>query len=139
MDNSKNCPSDTGNKFIRYYNPEGENNAFKSLNGAFQRGVEEEASIQTAVKMKQANSEEKYKNWVQNHSSEPEMEKRAKLEFIKKCEELALLPEKELIKLCERSSERLSQKVFPKSGELSAVENEINERAYMLKHTAYTR
>lgn len=139
MDNSKDCPSDIGNKFIRYYNSEGENNAFKSLNGAFQRGVEEEASIQTAVKMKQANSEEKYKNWVQNHSSEPEMEKRAKLEFIKKCEELALLPEKELIKLCERSSERLSQKVFQKNGELSAVENEINERAYMLKHTAYTR
>ncbi len=139
MDNSKNCPSETGNKFIRYYNPEGENNAFKNLNGAFQRGVEEEASIQTAVKIKQTNSEEKYKNWIANHNSEPEIEKRAKLEFIKKCEELALLPEKELIKLCKRSSERLSQHFFQKKDELSAEENEINERAYMLKHTFYER
>ena len=139
MDNSKNCPSANGNKFIRYYNPEGENNAFKSLNGAFQRGVEEEASIQTAVKMKNANSKEKYKNWVEDHSSEPDMEKRAKLEFIKKCEELALLPEKELIKLCERSSERLSQRLFQKNDELSVVEKEVNERAYMLKYTSYER
>lgn len=134
MYNTKNCFSENGNKFVRYYNPEGPNNAFNKLNGIFQRGVEEEASIQTAAKIKNSYPEESYNDWLKNHTGQPEMEKRAKLEFIKKCEELALLPEKELLKLSHKSSERLSMRIFEQEkGE--SIENEINERAYRMKNT----
>lgn len=138
MENSENTPAGKSKNFIRYYKPEGENDAFKNLNGAFKRAVEEEASIQTAVKIKNSYPEEKYNNWAGNHENEPEIEKRARLEFIKKCEELSLLPENELQKMLDRSSERLASQFFHKRGSAETFEAAIKERVYKM-HSSYEK
>ena len=132
MENSENSLPEKGKKFVRYYSPEGENSAFKNLNGAFKRAVEEEASIFAAVKIKNVYPQEKYESWAENHEHEPVLEKRARLEFVKKCEELSLLPESELLKLASRSSDRLSSKFFHRNVMYDPMEAEIIDRAYRI-------
>ncbi len=126
-------------KFVHYYSPEGENNAFNQLNGAFKRAVEEEASIHAAVKLKSVFPDDIYQKWAANHEDEPTLNKRAKLEFIKKCEELALLPEKELLELAKQSSERAASQFFYPAKNNSSLEMEINERARLLSFSSYEK
>lgn len=136
------------NRYIRYYNSVEPNSAFTKLNGAFQRGVEEQASINAIVKIKNSSAAEEYSEWEQNHSPKSflspvenknlendnsttsQLEKRIQIEFVKECEKLALLPEKELLKLCEQGSERLRTSPTSKTRN-DAIRAEIDYMSYL--------
>ena len=97
----KRYPTENGNKYVRYYTSEGENSAFAQHNGATQRAIESKASLIAAAKVGISYGLEnpEFKSWLKSPSSNSEVDARIRLEFIKECERLALLPETELEKL----------------------------------------
>ena len=94
----KRYPTENGNKYVRYYTSEGENSAFAQHNGATQRAIESKASLIAAAKVGISYGLEnpEFKSWLKSPSSNSEVDARIRLEFIKECERLSLLPEKEL-------------------------------------------
>ncbi len=97
----KRYPTKNGNKYVRYYTPEGENSAFAQHNGATQRAIESKASLIAAAKVGISYGLEnaEFQTWLKTPTTNSEVDTRIRLEFIKECERLALLPEKELEKL----------------------------------------
>lgn len=120
--------TENGNKYIRYYPPEGENTAFKELNGAFRRGIEEEASIRSAATIMDNYGYEKFKEWIFDPNNQPDIEKQAKIEFIKTCESLACLSAEDLQFYADKASERLLNNSIATSRE-SSQGIEILERS----------
>lgn len=97
----KRYPTENGNKYVRYYSPEGENSAFAQHHGATRRAIESKASLIAAAKVgiSYGLDDPEFKSWLKNPQSGSEIDKRIRIEFIKECERLALLPEKELEQL----------------------------------------
>ena len=85
-----------GNKYIRYYTPEGENSAFAQHDGATRRATLI-AAAKVGISYGLENAE--FQTWLKTPTTNSEVDTRIRLEFIKECERLALLPEKELEKL----------------------------------------
>ena len=102
----KRYQTENGNKYIRYYTPEGENSAFAQHHGANRRAIESRASLVAAAKVGSSYGAdiESFKAWLKDPATRPEISARIKLEFIKECERLALRPEKELEQLREEDS-----------------------------------
>ncbi len=96
----------SGNKYIQYYSPNGDNTAFNAHNGAVRRAIESRASIVAAAKVGQKYNAQsvEFKAWLKNPASQPEISKHIRLEFAKECERLALLPENEIKKLREEEA-----------------------------------
>lgn len=101
----KTYETENGNKYIRYY-PEGDNNALQKHNGATRRAIEARASITAAAKIgaTYAPKDPDFSEWLKNPGTHPEIEKKMKIQFIKDCESLAQLPERELAQLRESDS-----------------------------------
>ena len=95
----KRYQTENGNKYIRYYTPEGENSAFAQHHGANRRAIES-----ATVGSSYGADNESFKAWLKDPATRPEISARIKLEFIKECERLALRPEKELEQLREEDS-----------------------------------
>ena len=97
----KRYPTENGNKYVRYYESEGENSAFTQHDGATRRAIETRASLVAAAKVgsRYGADNSEFQAWLKTPNASSKIDTHIRLEFIKECERLALLPEKELEKL----------------------------------------
>lgn len=102
----KRYQTENGNKYIQYYTPEGENSAFARHHGANRRAIEFHASLVAAAKVGSSYgaNDESFKAWLKDPAARPDISTRIRLEFVKECERLAILPEKELENLRQEES-----------------------------------
>ena len=102
----KRYQTENGNKYIRYYTPEGENSEFAKHNGATRRAIESRASLVAAAKIGSSYGadSENFQAWLKDPAACPDISTRIRLEFVKECERLAILSEKELDNLRQEDS-----------------------------------
>lgn len=97
--NTKTYNTENGNKYVRYYPAEGENSAFKKHNGAIRRAIESRASIIAAAKVGATYDfqDPEFQSWINKPDKTMPIDRKIQLTFIKECERLAQLPEKDLL------------------------------------------
>lgn len=94
----KRYPTENGNKYVRYYKSEGDNSAFTQHDGATRRAIETRASLVAAAKVgsRYGADNPEFQAWLKTPNASSKIDTHIRLEFIKECERLSLLPEKDL-------------------------------------------